>query len=92
MVTENYGHCVFVCGMKLQSFGTQGSGHRQFKYPRGVVVDSEGNILVADTIITFRNLQQLVSSSQQLVLKVVVLYSFICLQMLHSMLQTASCI
>ena len=51
VVTERYEHCVSVysqCGKKLQSFGTQGSGHGQFKYPHGVTVDSEGNILVAD--------------------------------------------
>ena len=43
VVTECNGHCVSVfsqCGKKLQSFGTQGSGHGQFKYPRGVTVDS----------------------------------------------------
>ena len=52
VVTEWNGHCVSVfsqCGKKLRSFGTYGSGHGQFKYPRGVTVDSEGNILVTDT-------------------------------------------
>ena len=52
VVTEHYGHCVSVfsqCGKKLQSFGTEGSGHGQLWWPRGVTVDSEGNILVADT-------------------------------------------
>ena len=51
VVTECDGHCVSVfsqCGKKLQSFGTQGSGHGEFSEPRGVAVDSEGNILVAD--------------------------------------------
>ena len=51
VVTELSGHCVSVfsqCGKKLQSFGTEGSGHGQFKYPGGVTVDSEGNILVTD--------------------------------------------
>ena len=34
VVTERNGHCVSVfsqCGKKLRSFGTQGSGHGQFK-------------------------------------------------------------
>ena len=35
-------------GEKLQSFGTYGSGQGQFDDPRGVAVDGEGNILVAD--------------------------------------------
>ena len=35
-------------GTKLRSFGTRGSGPGQFQYPRGVAVDDEGNILVAD--------------------------------------------
>ena len=35
-------------GTKLRSFGTGGSGPGQFIDPRGVAVDDEGNILVAD--------------------------------------------
>ena len=35
-------------GEKLRSFGTCGSGQGQFKYPYGVAVDGEENILVAD--------------------------------------------
>ena len=35
-------------GDKLRSFGTEGSGQGQFMRPGGVVVDGEGNILVAD--------------------------------------------
>ena len=51
VVTEAGGHCVSVFspnGEKLRSFGTGGSGVRQFKYPFGLAVDGEGNILVAD--------------------------------------------
>ena len=50
-MTESYGDCVLVFspnGEKLRSFGTHGSGQGQFKYPYGVAVDGEGNILVAD--------------------------------------------
>ena len=36
-------------GDKLRSFGTEGSGQGQFMNPRGVAVDGEGNILVADS-------------------------------------------
>ena len=49
VVTECDGHCVSVFspnGEKLRSFGTHGSGQRQFKYPFGIAVDGEGNILV----------------------------------------------
>ena len=52
LVTEHYGHCVFVFsqrGKKLRWLGTQGSVHGQFNYPRGVAVDSEDNILITDT-------------------------------------------
>ena len=38
-----------VTGEKLRSFGTHGSGEGQLKDPRGVAVDAEGNILVADS-------------------------------------------
>ena len=51
VVTECGADCVFVfsvSGEKLRSFGTPGSGEGQLKYPRGVAVDAEGNILVAD--------------------------------------------
>ena len=37
------------CGEKLQSFGMCGSSPGQVRYPRGVAVDGEGNILVADS-------------------------------------------
>ncbi len=51
IVTEYSEHCVSIFssdGKKLRSFGTRGSDKGQFKYPSGVAVDSEGNILVAD--------------------------------------------
>ena len=51
VVTECGVHCVSVfspSGEKLRSFGTHGSGQRQFKHPCGVAVDCEVNILVAD--------------------------------------------
>ena len=53
VVTELGGHCVSVFspynGKKLRSFGTEGSGQGKFFWPRGVKVDGEGNILVADS-------------------------------------------
>ncbi len=36
-------------GKKLRSFGTHGSDKGKFNAPRGVAVDGEGNILVADS-------------------------------------------
>lgn len=44
-------HCISVLnprGEKLRSFGTYGSRLKQFRSPRGVAVDGEGYILVAD--------------------------------------------
>ena len=52
VVTEWGGHCVSVfspSGEKLLSFGNYGSGQGQLKYPRGVAVTAEGNILVVDS-------------------------------------------
>ena len=52
VVTHMDNSCIHVfspSGKKLQSFGTGGSGKGQFSYLRGVAVDDEGNILVADT-------------------------------------------
>ena len=54
IIAENaYGaHCISVysqSGEKLRSFGSSGSGQGQFKGPRGVAVDDDDNILVADT-------------------------------------------
>ena len=51
VVTESDAHCVTVysqMGKRLRSFGTRGSGQGQFEYPRGVAVDSDGYVLVAD--------------------------------------------
>ena len=51
VVTSSARNCVSVfspCCLKLRSFGTKGSGQRQFMDPRGVIVDGEGNILVSD--------------------------------------------
>ena len=53
VVVENtIAHCVSVysrAGEKLRSFGSYGSEFGQFSQPRGVAVDDNGNILVADT-------------------------------------------
>lgn len=51
VVTEHDAHCVSVfspSGKKIQSFGRFGLGQGEFKNPRGVTVDNEGNILVVD--------------------------------------------
>ena len=51
IVAERDGRCLSIfspTGEKLQSIGTQSSGHGQFNEPRGVAVDDDGNILVAD--------------------------------------------
>ena len=53
VVTELGRHCISVYspnGRRLWSFGTHGSRHGQFRYPRGVAVDGKGNILVADSM------------------------------------------
>ena len=45
-------HCVSIfgpSGEKLRSFGSEGSGHGQFLFPRGVVVDFKENIVLADS-------------------------------------------
>jgi tripartite motif-containing protein 2/3/tripartite motif-containing protein 71 len=44
-------HCISIfspTGEKLRSFGSRGSGYGQFNSTRGVAVDDDGNILVAD--------------------------------------------
>ena len=51
VVSEHTGHCISVYsseGKKIKSFGSAGSGARQFKYPRGVAITSDNHILVAD--------------------------------------------
>ena len=51
LVAESNAHCISIfspTGKKLQSFGSQGSGHGEFSYPRGVAMDDDGSILVAD--------------------------------------------
>ena len=45
-------HCISIFspnGERLQSFGSQGSGPGQLNCPKGVAVDDDGNILVADS-------------------------------------------
>ena len=52
VVTEYSSHRVSVfspSGKKLMTFGSHGSSPGQFKYPRGVTLDTEGSILVADS-------------------------------------------
>lgn len=51
IVAESDGSCISIftpSGERLRSFGTRGCGEGLFKSPRGVAVDSEDNILVAD--------------------------------------------
>ncbi len=51
MVTERIVCCVTIfssSGEKLRSFCTRGSGWKQFRSPRGIAEDGEGNILVED--------------------------------------------
>ncbi len=51
VVAETYEHRVSIfsiCGKKIRSFNTYGSGQGQFNAPCGVTVDGEGNILVVD--------------------------------------------
>ena len=52
IVTEWGGDCVSVfspSGEKLQTFGKRGSEQGQFRRPRGLAVDEDDNILVADS-------------------------------------------
>ena len=52
IIAKNEGHCISIFspgGEKVVlSFGTKGTSFGQFLYPRGVAVDGEDNILVAD--------------------------------------------
>ena len=52
VVTESTRHCVSVLapdGMKIQSFGSKGSGNGEFNFPRGIAQDKEGNIYVTES-------------------------------------------
>ena len=52
VISEDEKHCISIfipSGEKFLTFGTRGSGQGQFLIPRGVAVDGEGNILVADS-------------------------------------------
>ncbi len=65
IITEYSRDCVSIFssdGKKLRSFGTTGSDKGQFKYPKGVAVDGEGNILVADSV--NNRIQKFASSGQ----------------------------
>ena len=51
LVAENSGHCISTFtaeGIKIKSFGSNGSGQGQFNGPTGVAVDNDDNIYVAD--------------------------------------------
>ena len=52
VVPEYSGHCVSlfdVEGKKVMRFGSEGSGHGQFRRPRCVAIDRDGNMLVSDS-------------------------------------------
>ena len=51
IVANSDDNCIWIfnpTGEKKLSFGSQGSGHRQFKHPWGVAVDDDMNLLVTD--------------------------------------------
>ena len=51
VVAEDGGNCVSIfssTGEKIRSFGSQGTGHRQFWKPCGITIDDDGNILVVE--------------------------------------------
>ena len=51
IVAEYGGDCISIfspSGEKIRTFGSKGSAQGQFKWPRGVAVDGDGNILVVD--------------------------------------------
>ena len=71
VVTERGEYCVTMFSpsdKKLRSFGTCGSGPGQLRNPRGVAVDCEGNILVADN---FNNRIQKFTEEGQFIVAVV---------------------
>ena len=52
IIAESEAHCISIfsqTGEKLRSFGSYGKGQGQFKVPRYVAVDDDGNILVIDS-------------------------------------------
>ena len=52
IVAEMNAHCISIfspSGEKIRSFGSYGASYGNFKYPRSVALDGEGNILVVDT-------------------------------------------
>ena len=67
IVAERFGYCISIfspTGEKLRSFGSEGSGPGQFREPRGVTVDGDGNILVAggDRVQKFTSEQKFLTS------------------------------
>jgi len=53
--THDFRHCQFVNaqifdsnGQFVRKIGSEGSGPGQFKFPRGLCVDQEGSVIVAD--------------------------------------------
>ena len=51
-ITDTDNHCVLIYdtnGTQLYSFGTKGSGEGEFNRPRGITVDTSGNVYVCDS-------------------------------------------
>ena len=52
-ITDTDNHCVLIYdtnGTQLHSFGTRGSGEGQFNRPRGITVDTSGNVYSCNNI------------------------------------------